>query len=261
VHQDNVGGLQVERDGRLVDVPRRAGAYVVNLGEMLQLVSRGFLRATVHCVVPPPAGVSRLSVAYFFNPRLEATLAPVTLPSALAAQGREHRPDQPHPRQLRRELPESAPARPSGRRRPPPRRSPRDRVDRTPTLRLMPVATPIAATAEQLDAVRYNADGLVAAIVQEHGTGVVLMLAWMNAEVLRETLEGGRTVFWSRSRNERWRKGDTSGERQWVREAYYDCDGDTLLFVVEQEGAGACHTGAHSCFHRAFRADGDSPSR
>jgi phosphoribosyl-AMP cyclohydrolase len=125
----------------------------------------------------------------------------------------------------------------------------------------MPVATPIAATAEQLDAVRYNADGLVAAIVQEHGTGVVLMLAWMNAEVLRETLEGGRTVFWSRSRNERWRKGDTSGERQWVREAYYDCDGDTLLFVVEQEGAGACHTGAHSCFHRAFRADGDSPSR
>ena len=118
----------------------------------------------------------------------------------------------------------------------------------------MPAVTPIAATAEQLEAVRYNADGLVAAIVQEHGTGEVLMLAWMTAETLRETLEGGRTVFWSRSRAERWRKGDTSGERQWVRRAYYDCDGDTLLLVVEQEGAGACHTGAHSCFHRSFGA-------
>jgi phosphoribosyl-AMP cyclohydrolase len=116
----------------------------------------------------------------------------------------------------------------------------------------MPVATPIAVTPAQLDAVRYNADGLVAAIVQEHGTGTVLMLAWMNAGSLAETLESGRTVFWSRSRNERWRKGDTSGERQWVREARYDCDGDTLLLVVEQEGDGACHTGAHSCFHRAF---------
>ena len=121
----------------------------------------------------------------------------------------------------------------------------------------MPVATPIAATAAQLGEIRYNADGLVPAIVQEHGTGAVLMLAWMNAESLSETLAGGRTVFWSRSRNERWRKGDSSGERQWVREAYYDCDGDTLLFVVEQEGQGACHTGAHSCFHRAFQADRD----
>jgi phosphoribosyl-AMP cyclohydrolase len=118
----------------------------------------------------------------------------------------------------------------------------------------MPVATPIAPTAQSLDAVRYNADGLVAAIVQEHGTGAVLMLAWMNAASLRETLDTGRTVFWSRSRNERWRKGDTTGERQWVREAYYDCDGDTLLFVVEQEGAGACHTGAHTCFFRSFAA-------
>jgi phosphoribosyl-AMP cyclohydrolase/phosphoribosyl-ATP pyrophosphohydrolase/phosphoribosyl-AMP cyclohydrolase len=62
-------------------------------------------------------------------------------------------------------------------------------------------------------------------------------------------------VFWSRSRNELWRKGDTSGDRQWVKAAYYDCDGDTLLFVVEQEGAGACHTGAHSCFFRQFGAE------
>ena len=116
----------------------------------------------------------------------------------------------------------------------------------------MPTATPIDATDEQLARVTFNADGLVAAVVQEHGTGDVLMLAWMNADTLRETLESGRTVFWSRSRQERWAKGDTSGDRQWVREAYYDCDGDTLLFVVEQEGAGACHTGAHSCFFRAF---------
>ena len=118
-------------------------------------------------------------------------------------------------------------------------------------------ATPIAFDAEAFDAVSYNADGLVAAIVQEQGTGDVLMLAWMNEATLRETLETGRTVFWSRSRQERWAKGETSGDRQWVREAYYDCDGDTLLFVVEQEGKGACHTGAHSCFFRSFGAPAD----
>ncbi|MGD0809112.1 MAG: phosphoribosyl-AMP cyclohydrolase [Acidimicrobiales bacterium] len=120
----------------------------------------------------------------------------------------------------------------------------------------MPVATPIAPTPEQLAAVTYNADGLVPAIVQEHGTGEVLMMAWMNELTLRETLESGRTVFWSRSRQARWRKGDTSGDRQFVRAAYYDCDGDTLLFVVEQEGAGACHTGARSCFYSPFGPDG-----
>jgi phosphoribosyl-AMP cyclohydrolase/phosphoribosyl-ATP pyrophosphohydrolase/phosphoribosyl-AMP cyclohydrolase len=119
---------------------------------------------------------------------------------------------------------------------------------------VVPTATPIATDAASLAEVRYNADGLVAAIVQEQGTGQVLMLAWMNEPTLRETLETGRTVFWSRSRGERWAKGDTSGDRQWVREAYYDCDGDTLLFVVEQEGKGACHTGAHSCFFRSFGA-------
>lgn len=112
----------------------------------------------------------------------------------------------------------------------------------------MPTGTPIEATPEQLAAVRFNADGLVPAIVQEAGTGQVLMLAWMNEESLRATLAEGRTVFWSRSRQELWRKGDTSGDRQWVREAFYDCDGDTLLFVVDQEGRGACHTGARSCF-------------
>ena len=116
----------------------------------------------------------------------------------------------------------------------------------------MPVATPIAATADQLAAVAFNAEGLVPAIVQEAGTGEVLMMAWMNEESLRRTLETGRTWFWSRSRQEYWCKGETSGDRQFVREARYDCDGDTLLFVVEQEGRGACHTGEHSCFYRSF---------
>lgn len=116
----------------------------------------------------------------------------------------------------------------------------------------MPVAAPIEATPDQLAAVKYNDDGLVAAIVQDHASGEVLMMAWMNPETLAETLQSGRTVFWSRSRQERWRKGDTSGDRQWVRSAYYDCDGDALLFVVEQEGAGACHTGERSCFYRPF---------
>jgi phosphoribosyl-AMP cyclohydrolase/phosphoribosyl-ATP pyrophosphohydrolase/phosphoribosyl-AMP cyclohydrolase len=116
----------------------------------------------------------------------------------------------------------------------------------------MPVATPIDADDEQLALVKFDAAGLVPAIVQEEGTGAVLMMAWMNAETLRMSLREGRTVFWSRSRQEVWRKGDTSGDRQFVRQAFYDCDGDTLLFVVEQEGKGACHTGERSCFYRAF---------
>jgi phosphoribosyl-AMP cyclohydrolase/phosphoribosyl-ATP pyrophosphohydrolase/phosphoribosyl-AMP cyclohydrolase len=110
----------------------------------------------------------------------------------------------------------------------------------------------IPATDEEIAALAWNADGLVPAVVQEQSTGQVLMLAWMNETALRTTLAEGRMVFWSRSRQELWRKGDTSGDRQWVREAYYDCDGDALVFVVEQEGRGACHTGEHSCFFRAF---------
>jgi phosphoribosyl-AMP cyclohydrolase/phosphoribosyl-ATP pyrophosphohydrolase/phosphoribosyl-AMP cyclohydrolase len=115
-----------------------------------------------------------------------------------------------------------------------------------------PAATPIAPTAEQLAAVKYNEAGLVPAIVVDHSDRQVLMMAWMDEGSLRETLETGRTVFWSRSRQQRWRKGDTSGDRQWVRAAYYDCDGDTLLISVEQEGQGAYHTGERSCFYRAF---------
>ena len=118
----------------------------------------------------------------------------------------------------------------------------------------MPAVTPIAVRDEDLATVKYDKDGLVPAIVQEHGTGEILMMAWMNETTLRRTLEEGRTVFWSRSRQEEWRKGDTSGDRQFVREAFFDCDGDTLLFVVDQDGAGACHTGEHSCFHRRFGA-------
>ena len=120
---------------------------------------------------------------------------------------------------------------------------------------MSPIATPIDLLDKELARVTYNADGLVAAIVQDIATKEVLMMAWMNAETLRMSLEQGRTVFWSRSRQEIWRKGDTSGDRQFIRSASYDCDGDTLLFVVEQEGAGACHTGNYSCFFRGF---GDS---
>jgi phosphoribosyl-AMP cyclohydrolase len=113
-------------------------------------------------------------------------------------------------------------------------------------------ATPIVADAGALAQISYDEDGLVPAIVQEQGTGKVLMLAWMDEEALRRMLTTGRTWFWSRSRQEYWCKGETSGDRQWVREAYYDCDGDVLLLVVEQEGRGACHTGNRSCFYRSL---------
>ncbi|MFT7600182.1 MAG: phosphoribosyl-AMP cyclohydrolase [Acidimicrobiales bacterium] len=110
----------------------------------------------------------------------------------------------------------------------------------------------ITPTDDQLGAVKYDGDGLVPAIVQDDSNGSVLMMAYMNAETLELSLAEGRTVFWSRSRQEVWRKGETSGERQWIRSAAYDCDGDTLLFRVEQEGNGACHTGEYSCFYRSF---------
>jgi phosphoribosyl-AMP cyclohydrolase len=95
----------------------------------------------------------------------------------------------------------------------------------------------------------FNDDGLIAAIAQDTD-GKVLMMAWMNEATLRETLETGRMVYWSRSRKERWAKGDTSGDIQFVKEAYFDCDADVLLFVVDQQGKGACHTGEYSCFFR-----------
>jgi phosphoribosyl-AMP cyclohydrolase len=92
-----------------------------------------------------------------------------------------------------------------------------------------------------------NEAGLVAAIVREHGTGEVLMMAWMDDEALHRTLTTGRATYWSRSRQEYWVKGDTSGHRQYVKAVALDCDGDTVLVTVEQVGA-ACHTGNHTCF-------------
>jgi len=106
--------------------------------------------------------------------------------------------------------------------------------------------------ADSMGDISFGADGLVAAIVQEEATGQVLMLAWMDAEALRRTLASRRTWFWSRSRQEYWCKGETSGDRQHVREIRYDCDGDALLVLVEQEGRGACHTGERSCFFRVL---------
>ncbi|HVB00476.1 MAG TPA: phosphoribosyl-AMP cyclohydrolase [Acidimicrobiales bacterium] len=111
---------------------------------------------------------------------------------------------------------------------------------------------PVAATEAQLNSVRFGPDGLVVAIVQEHLTNEVLMVAYMDQEALRRTCETGRTWFYSRSRKEYWQKGETSGDRQYVEQISYDCDGDALLVVVTQEGKGACHTGNHSCFFRRF---------
>lgn len=100
-----------------------------------------------------------------------------------------------------------------------------------------------------LDAVTFNDDGLVPAIAQDAETDQVLMMAYMTEATLRETLETGRMVYWSRSRQEKWVKGQTSGHTQAVEEVRLDCDGDTLLFKVTQAG-GACHTGYRSCFYR-----------
>lgn len=104
---------------------------------------------------------------------------------------------------------------------------------------------------------RHTAEGLVPVVVQQHGSGEVLMLAWVDDEALARTIDTGRATYWSRSRREYWVKGDTSGHVQWVKEVRLDCDGDTLLFVVDQVGA-ACHTGDHTCFDAdlVHRVDG-----
>ena len=103
---------------------------------------------------------------------------------------------------------------------------------------------------EILDEVRFDSDGLVVTIVQDVTDNTVLMVAYMDEEALRRTVSSGRTWFWSRSRQEYWLKGETSGDRQHVREVSIDCDGDAVLVKVDQDGAGACHTGARSCFYR-----------
>ena len=107
-------------------------------------------------------------------------------------------------------------------------------------------------TAPDLDSVCWNADGLVPAIAQDADSGHVLMLAWMNRAALAETLASGRAVYWSRSRRALWRKGETSGHSQQVREVRLDCDGDTVLLRVTQAGGIACHTGRSSCFFRRW---------
>jgi phosphoribosyl-AMP cyclohydrolase len=105
---------------------------------------------------------------------------------------------------------------------------------------------------ELLALVSFNADGLVPAIAQQHDTGEVLMMAWMNREAINETLSTGRVCYYSRSRAGLWRKGETSGQVQHLKELRVDCDGDTLLLLVDQKGV-ACHTGRRSCFYRAAR--------
>ncbi|MHB8519787.1 MAG: phosphoribosyl-AMP cyclohydrolase [Limisphaerales bacterium] len=108
-----------------------------------------------------------------------------------------------------------------------------------------------------IEQLKFNADGLIPAIVQEQSTGRVLMMAWMNRASLEQTLAGGRTCFWSRSRQKFWIKGETSGHTQTVKEISVDCDGDTLLIEVDQVGA-ACHENYHSCFFRSVGADGQT---
>ena len=107
---------------------------------------------------------------------------------------------------------------------------------------------------ETLDTLKYNADGLIPAIAQQFDTHEVLMMAWMNRASIAETLETGRVCYWSRSRNKFWRKGESSGQMQVLKEFRFDCDADTLLLLVDQTGP-ACHTGRRSCFYNKVEGD------
>jgi len=111
------------------------------------------------------------------------------------------------------------------------------------------VADPIE---QALAEIKFGADGLVPAIAQQHDTGEILMMAWMNRDAVRASLTEGRACYWSRSRARLWRKGETSGQVQRLSELRLDCDGDAVLLLVDQEGV-ACHTGRRSCFFRAWR--------
>ena len=115
---------------------------------------------------------------------------------------------------------------------------------------------------EQLERLEFDDRGLITAVVQQHDTGEVLMVAWMDEPALAETISRGEAVFFSRSRGERWHKGATSGNTQRVVDLRVDCDGDTLLLLVDQGRGVACHTGARSCFHRRLPGgpDGDAPA-
>jgi phosphoribosyl-AMP cyclohydrolase len=113
--------------------------------------------------------------------------------------------------------------------------------------RVTPISAQSALPTEVAERLKRDRDGLVCAVVQQHDSGELLMVGWMDDEALHRTLSSGRVTFWSRSRGEYWRKGDTSGHAQYVRTVALDCDGDALLVRVEQIGA-ACHTGARTCF-------------
>ena len=110
------------------------------------------------------------------------------------------------------------------------------------------------AVDEVVQAIRFNDDGLVPAIAQQHDTGEVLMMAWMNRDAVAETLRTGWVFYWSRSRAQLWRKGESSGQVQTVKDFRWDCDADTVLVLVDQKGV-ACHTGRRNCFFNAFRDD------
>ena len=110
------------------------------------------------------------------------------------------------------------------------------------------------AISRALDAITFDSNGLVAAIAQQHDTGEVLMMAWMNAEAVAETLRQGRVCYFSRSRQQLWRKGETSGQTQKLVDFRIDCDADTILLMVDQAGV-ACHTGRRNCFFTAVRED------
>lgn len=110
-------------------------------------------------------------------------------------------------------------------------------------------------TQNWLDEIKWTADGLVPVIAQESGTGKVLMLAWMNREALSLTVQEGRAIYWSRSRNKLWRKGEESGHVQLLKDIRLDCDNDVILLDVEQRGGIACHTGRHSCFYKQLQGD------
>ncbi len=117
-------------------------------------------------------------------------------------------------------------------------------------------ATDAPDAADTVARIRFDADGLVPAIAQQHDSGEVLMLAWMNRDAVAETLETGRVCYWSRSRRQLWRKGESSGQSQKLVEMRLDCDGDALLLRVDQTGV-ACHTGRRACFYRQLRASGE----
>jgi len=110
-------------------------------------------------------------------------------------------------------------------------------------------------TQNWLDEIKWTADGLVPVIAQETGSGKVLMLAWMNREALSLSVQEGRAIYWSRSRNKLWRKGEESGHVQVLKDIRLDCDNDVILLEVEQRGGIACHTGRHNCFYKQLQGD------